>query len=341
MTVPFNDEDQVKKQLPTFEDLKVCLIGHSSFMYDIARALNEVKIKIACVVTDIDESNGLTEIDDALSKEGIYHSMKDIAEIAQSPLLYFSDVNNKESISKISSTGANILISCSAPILKQGIINHFNMLTFNFHGSKFYRGRGGASWLILNGKKMDSVVLHWLNLGIDTGCSICEEPFSLADSDQPIDLFKKQKACFYKLTLKLGEYLKAQNIPAIEQPKDRPYFPSLYTSIDGEINWRDYPVDIFRTIQAFGYPYSGAWSTLENSARSTKKRVSVARASIPRSNKLDGFHPKTFGCIVGINKDLGSITVACKGGAIEILSFRDKNEEIPALKVAKLGMRFT
>ena len=313
-------------------------MGYSSFMYDIVAALSNASAKIVSVVTHINEAGLIGDYESSLAQRGLYYSMTDVANKANTDLTVLTDPNEANAIAEIKETGANIILSCSAPILSKKFIQSFNGMTFNFHGSKIYRGRGGWSWLILNDQKSDSVILHWLDVGIDTGGKIAEAPFFWSNNSYPIDLIESQRNCFAPLIEKFIDYLNADQIPNEVQSTFRPYFPSLNTQLDGWINWSESPDSIMKTIQAFGWPYPGASSKVELSNRTAGDPIKLARASVTNSADTTKFHAKTNGCVVGVEKS-GDVHIACNGGILTIHTLREGVNEIPAKNILRLGMR--
>ena len=127
-------------------------------------------------------------------------------------------------------------------------------------------------------------------------------------------------------------------IPNKIQSVQRPYFPSLNTELDGWIDWSESPDSILKIIQAFGWPYSGASTTIELSNRSDRNTIKIARASVAKQAKTVKFHSKTNGCIIRLEKS-GDAHITCNGGVLIIHSLRDGIKEIPANKILRLGMR--
>jgi len=329
-----------KKVKYSFQNTRICLIGYSSNLFNIALALKNDDIQISCIATHVNEIGEPNEITKSLIHCGLYYSMREVADVADAPLYYFSDLNSEDAINKIKSCETNMVMACSAPILNKAFIESFEGMTFNFHGSKIFRGRAGATWQILNGYDRDAVVLHWLDVGIDTGCKIAEIEFKWKEDAYPIDFMEAQSPCFENLVKVFLTYLKNGSIPCVPQNQERPYLPSLYTNIDGYINWHDPPDLIEKMVRGFGWPYPGANAIVEYANRKDSFNVQIARTNVLSGPGTTGFHPKTEGCIIARNSGAG-VSVACgDGGILEIETLRKDLGEIAASDVLRVGMRF-
>ncbi len=329
---------EIESGIP-INDIRVCLIGHSGFMYDIAVALKESGLRTSCIATHVEDSGKHDEISLSLAQRGLHYSMAQVAAVAEAPLLYFSDLNSEAAIAGIRETNANIVISCSAPILKSGFIEYFEGMTFNFHTSNIYRGRGGASWAILNGHRRDAVVLHWLDVGIDTGGKIVEESFEWNEDAYPIDLMDEQRHCFRNLIGKFSKILRIGSIPCLPQDSSRPYLPTLYTHIDGEVDWNESPEVIEKVVRAFGWPYQGAGATIEQANRKDRTNVRLGRVRVTAGAGTTGLHPKTNGCIIARTRG-GNVSVVCGGGILDVETLRQGTSEVLAADTIRIGMRF-
>lgn len=319
------------------DDLRVAVVGFSGFMYDIVQALRECGLAIACVATQAEGPEPDSPENRALMRGGVFFPMQAVAEAAGAPLVR-GDLRADETVARIKATGANLVISCSAPVLPPAFIRAFDGLTFNFHGSKVYRGRGGWSWMILNGRREDAVVLHWLEEGIDTGGAIAEAEVSWGDNAYPVDIAAAERDCFRRLIHAFAAQLRQGVVVSRHQPADRPYFPSLYTDRDGVLDWSWTPMMVERAVRAFGWPYAGPRALVEGSDRKTPVEVRIARARVIVADGC-GHHPLTQGAILGRVRG-GEVQVACGDGILAVESLRNGIDEIPAADLARLGGRF-
>lgn len=314
---------------------KLALLGYSGFLDTISATLLRLGIHLSCLATHVGDEK-IDGVLAALSERNLHRPMAEIADRAGIPLIRIGDPNSTASITSIKATGANAVLCCSAPILRHAFLDAFDGQVFNFHGSRKYRGRAGWSWLILNGETDDAVVLHWVNAGIDTGDWIASSHFSIPPKSYPIDVAGQQLGAFADLSSTLARQLLAGGLSRNPPAPARPYLPTLRTDLDGHLSWRDIAEDIVRSVYAFGWPYAGAKATLQ-----AADRVSLSTLRIARAEKADlpPMHAKTWGCVINRTPG-GPVEVACREGAVRLLTVRDEERELPASAHVRLGMRF-
>lgn len=319
------------------EDIRVCLVGYHGALLNLAEVFRANEIDVVCVVTHIDDRTGKKEPEATLSRFGLFDSMSEIADVAGAPLLCVEDPNSPEALASIKETGANVAFSVSAPILKAAFLDNFDGWVFNLHGSRHYRGRAGLSWNILNGVVDDSVVLHWIDLGIDSGDAVSEAPYTWPENAYPVDLFRAQRKAYGELAQTWITCAKNGSIPKIGQDTTRVYLPSLYTDDDGWIDWNRPPAEAERVIRAFGWPHAGASAHMQAANRKTQQRIHVARAHIAES-PMPALHWLANGSVLSASRT-GGVDVACGGGVLHIESLRTRDDEVPAGEIIRVGMR--
>ena len=201
------------------------------------------------------------------------------------------------------------------------------------------RRRAGLSWLILNDDRLceDAWVLHWIDAGIDTGAAIVEQPFTWPKTAYPIDIMSAQRASIPALIAGFKAAIATDTVASTPQANARPYFPALKTEVDGKIDWHWTASEIERCVRAFGWPYSGATTTLVSPDRRTRRDIRLARVRIGTSGAM---HPLACGVVLAHSKD-GSAEVACKDGSVIVDTVRDGAEDRPAGDVIRVGYRLT
>lgn len=321
----------------TAKDMHVCLIGYHGAMFEVATALVEGGFDIACVVSHIDDSAGKEGPEAFLASQGLFRNIEEIASAAEAPLMRLDNPNAPEAIRQIRDTGANTVLSVSAPVLKPDFLDAFGGWTFNFHGSRRYRGRGGLSWVILKGITDDAVVLHWMDRGIDTGDRVADEPFSWSQDAYPIDLFRTQRTAFKTLTQRWLDMVRAGGIAKTPQDPDRPYLPALNTDEDGWIDWSRPPEEVERVVRAFGWPYAGASSRIEGAGHDDEARLRIARCSV-RDRSASATDTFSDGSVLACDPQRG-IDVVCGGGVLRIETLREGPDEVPVGENIRAGMR--
>jgi methionyl-tRNA formyltransferase len=315
---------------------KVCVAGYSLFQGTVARALREGGADVCCLATEHSDPPDHGEEAGFLETRGFSTSVAAVAAAVDAKYLLLEDMSSEEGIGAIKSTGAQVVLSCSAPVLKKAFLKAFDGLVFNLHGSLRYRGRAAGSWLILSGHAADSVVLHWVDTGIDTGAHLEESAFSWGSDAYPIDVAQAQRASMEHLAGQFAKIARTGDYPKGTPSPGRPYNPALNTELDGWIDWQWSAEAVERVIRAFGWPYGGASSTLEFPNRS-RERLSIARATVRPGDVSP--HPMMAGNIIG--RENGSwVDVQCGRDVLRVHTLRDGIDERTAASTIRLGSRF-
>jgi len=335
-----NDQASTGRKLPIpFGDLRFCVIGASSFLGAVVDALREAGLKVVSIASQSppDQPDGAVETH--LAAKGLHESIGGIVSRLRLPFIHRPDPNEDAAIAAIKQTGANAVLSVSAPIIRANFLTAFDGLVFNIHGSKRYRGRAGLSWLILNDDRLfeDSWVLHWIDAGIDTGAAIVEQRFTWPKTAYPIDIMSAQRASIPALITGFRAAISSNSIVSRPQPHDRPYFPALKTDVDGKIDWQWTASEIERCVRAFGWPYAGAKTILVLPDRERRRDIRIARVRVGTSA---GLHPLACGVVLAHSRN-GSAEIACRGGSVLVDTIRDGDGEQPAGDVIRVGYRLT
>ena len=219
----------------------------------------------------------------------------------------------------------------SAWIFKKNIIDIFKSRIYNIHGANLPsdRGGGGFSWQILKNNKNGFSCLHKINEKIDYGNIIETSKFSSRSFNNPIDWQKKYIKVSADMFKKNLSNLFTRKIISKKQSKTHStYWPRLDTEIHGWINWSWSGNDIVNFIKAFGDPYAGAHTLLNN------EKIYLKNCKF---KKIQKFHPFQFGIIT--NKTKNSIAVIVKDGIIKIKNVYEKNGKKKKFRKLKVGDR--
>jgi methionyl-tRNA formyltransferase len=333
-------ENPTIRKLPIpHADLRLCVIGASSFMGAAIDALLQAGVAVASIASQspLDQPEG--PIETYMAARHLHESLSTIVNRLRLPFVRTPDPNDPAAIAAIKATTANAVLSVSAPIIKANFLQAFDGLVFNIHGSKRYRGRAGLSWLILNDDRLyeDAWVLHWIDTGIDTGAAIVEQSFQWPKAAYPIDIMSAQRASLPELAVAFKASIATDSVASTAQSGMRPYFPALKTEVDGRIGWRWTGSEIERCVRAFGWPYAGATTTMVSPDRRTTRDIHIARARIGTAGSV---HPLGCGVVLAHSKG-GPAEIACKDGSVLIETVRDGAGERPAGDVIRVGCRLT
>jgi len=320
-------------------DLRFCVIGASSFLGAAVDALLQAGLKVVAIASQSPLRQPDGPIETYLATKGLHESLDAIVGRLKLPFVHTPDPNDAAAIAAIKQTGANAVVSVSAPIIRANFLGAFDGLVFNIHGSRRYRGRAGLSWLILNDDRLceDAWVLHWIDAGIDTGAAIVEQPFTWPKTAYPADIMSAQRASIAALMAGFRTAISANSVASRPQATVRPYFPALKTELDGVINWQWTASEIERCVRAFGWPYAGASTVLVSPDRERRRDIRIARVRIGTSASL---HPLACGVVLAHSRG-GSAEVACCDGSVLVETIRDGDGERPAGDVVRVGCRLT
>ena len=174
------------------------------------------------------------------------------------------NINFKNFVSKKVKINETLFISFGCRwIFKKKDIKFFKNNLINFHPRRlpYDSGGGGFSWQILRNDRINVQLAHLIEPKIDGGKILMYEK-SLFPSDCKIpndfeNYNNKKILAFYEKFIK--KIKKGNSFALLQQPNylER-YNPRLNTKISGWINWNNSSEDIFRFINAFDDPYSGA-----------------------------------------------------------------------------------
>lgn len=214
--------------------------------------------------------------------------------------LVSEDVNtDRDVLSKITPTTLGVSVT-AAWIFKLDFIKRFEGKLVNSHGMRLPldRGRGGYSWIIMQGLKRGACVLHQLNGEIDTGAIFSYEEFEYPDSCRtPKDFGEFSLTRYRPFFERFINDVEAGNefSPKTQQEERAMYWPGLSTDLQGFIDWRWKAHEIAQFINAFDEPYVGASTFLGG------QRVRLKDASVVKEDA--NFHPFQAGLIYRIRGD--------------------------------------
>jgi methionyl-tRNA formyltransferase len=205
----------------------------------------------------------------------------------------------------------------------------------NFHGSRlpFDAGGGGFSWRILNQDRINNLLVHLVDDGIDTGpiISSCASIFpSDCKTPKDFELFYRGnfESFFDEFIINIKNNISFQ---LMRQPDYLgSYNPRLNTDINGWIdwNWRAEKLEAF--INAFDEPYVGA-STFINKKRVRLKKVQAHGGEQPT-------HPFMAGIISRSGKNW--IVVQTKSDLSLIIQIVEDENQKNIINDLNLGDRF-
>jgi methionyl-tRNA formyltransferase len=234
-----------------FKNLRaVLIIGYLDGLKSIIEINNELGLKTK-IITSSDQSRFIDEEID---------------------FLIFDKLDNtfESYVTKNFNIEETLFLSLSSRLIFNSyfIKNVFNNNLINFHSTRLPldAGGGGFSWRILKEDRIDNMIFHIINEGIDTGAIIYNKKSLFPNSCKiPLDYENhrnKNFPNFYKefiSNLKSG--FKFKLIHQINYLGS--YNPRLNSIKNGLIDWNFSSRDLYNFINAFDDPYPGASTFLD------------------------------------------------------------------------------
>ena len=314
--------------------MKICFLGQGKEICEIEKKLRNQNELVVGFVTYPKEEHLSDNLEHECEKENnLYTSIFDYTKANKIPIFESKNLNLHKTIEWIKNKKPDLLISWrNRSILKDEFLLSFDKKIINIHIGDLpkYRGSSAMSWMILNNEIETAVVYHFIEKGIDTGAIIARYPFTIEEDSYPIDMYKKASEKIINTCPEVVNMFKKKTIITKKQNDlNATYFPRLKTVIDGKIDFNLSASEVKKIVRAFGWPYAGAFGIFR------KKKVHIARVKIlPMENK---YHNYTNGLVISNNSIKGSVTIITGGEILEILTVREGNKEIPAIKLLKPG----
>ena len=236
-------------------------------------------------------------------------------------LIEASNVNNKETISKLKSLKVDIIFSISSRwIIKKNTIDQFNGLVINLHQGDLPLERGSVIYQrIMNNNNSIGVSLHMITPGIDEGNILYKEITKIEDKDHTISNVNNINIQLAKNIFKnfISDLIERKNIKEEKQNNNKSiYMPQFYSEVNGAIDWDWKAIEIDRFIRAFGPPFPGAFTFFKD------EKIFLLESYVEETNQI--FHPYFKGRIVTIKDDM-SIRIVTKKHFLVVNKIKYKN----------------
>ncbi len=322
-----------------YEDVKVGMVGSGAGFCQALLRLHALAVPIAAVGThrSLSEEQHSEELQ-GYRRLGMYQDLGEVAQRIGARFMRAPDLNAEGCVRALKAWGVNLILSVSAPVLREAFVHAFSGFVFNMHGSAVYRGRAGLTWAILNNLQADRLVLHWVAPAIDAGKIVAQQPYHWPARSYPIDIMQALFRAYGPLLADLVSILQAGRVPCADPGNDaKLYFPLIRGERDGAIQW-DWPPEIVESfVRAFGWPYIGAFGCFRGSGE-VEAQVHIARCEVAKDDARF-FHPQCNGVAVRYGPD-DSVDVVAGGRLLRVLTIRKGWDELPARAAVRLGGRF-
>ena len=219
-------------------------------------------------------------------------------------------------------------------IFESSFLDLFRNGILNLHLGNLpnYKGNATVNWAIINGETYIYASILKMTIDLDAGDIISKAKIEITENTYIGDILDKVKELapilFEEAITKIREnpnyFLEAGIKRGL---RCYPRLPEY-----SQINWMDSGENIHRLIRASSRPYSGAFTFLDN------KKIIIWRANIVRPENSFLAVP---GHIVEIDKESGSIFVACKDVFLEVTEIEVENDILkPASFLKSIRLRF-
>ncbi len=183
----------------------------------------------------------------------------------------------------------------------------------------------------MNNKKFVAATIHQIDEGIDSGPIIFQKKKSLKIKHAYPEYYSiKTDELYDELLLRFLKKIKNDGFVLLKKQNDKnsTYFPRLYTEMNAAIDWGWSNKEIEYFINAFGAPYPGAFTYVNN------KKISILEANSEISSEY--FHPYVYGRVIKKFTD-GSVRVVTKNGFLRIHQILVNGKTISASNKIKLA----
>jgi len=310
--------------------LNIAIFGQGKPVINFYNLSKNKNIEIKLVITHKKKYH-LKDINDFKSYKNIYENIFNYSN--KFKIVEINKITNNL-IKILKKNQINLIISCGSRFLfNKKLIKQFKHRLFNFHPSCLPEERGGANFTyrILNNKKQISATLHEINEKVDEGNILFQKKINVKKINNLI-LFKETYKIYNIFFIKLiRKFMNNKKIVTRKQKISNATKNLKITSYDnGAINWMWSIKTINNFIKAFGPPYTGAFTFIN------QKRVEIIEAKISRYGEFNEF---LSGKIFKTKKD-GSIIVYCKDGLLKIDKIKINDRSFLPGKILKLQSRF-
>lgn len=301
------------------QDIRLLAIGRSGYLYGSIRYLLDQGYTVSGILTD--EANQEYDIKPA-DFESLAHS-------AGAAFFTAGDLGSPALARWIRDNGIRAAISANWRFrIGPEVLGLFPWGILNFHLGNLpdYKGNATVNWSILNGERHIYANIHRMDAELDAGDIISRWKIPIGEDTYIADIISEAERVAPGLFEDALEKLGAD--PAYCEVKGTAEGLRCYPRLpeDSQINWNDSMEQISRLIRASAPPYPGSFSFLNGE----KVRIWKARPRPDRAAFL-----AVPGHVVEINRDAGSILVACGDGLMEIQELEYSGTRIPPASLVK------
>lgn len=187
-----------------------------------------------------------------------------------------------------------------------------------FHDSLLpkYRGFAPTPTAVLCGEKEVGMSVIFAEEEWDKGDIIIQKKVNIDSNMYIKDIINLQSKLYKEAIKDLIGLINNNNIKLIPQDETQATYSIWRNPEDGEIDWNLSSQEIYNKIRAISYPYTGAYTYLDN------KKIYIWKAEIVKDMK---FVKRDCGKIWSI--DNGISIIVCGSGMLKLLDVKDGNNK--------------
>lgn len=206
------------------------------------------------------------------------------------------------------------------------------LLNFHLGNLPDYKGNATVNWSILNGEKHIYGNIHKMAPELDAGDIVARQAIPIRQDTYVGDVLQQAVQIVpFLFEEAVGKVL--LNPDAFEL-KGSVHGLRCYPRLpeDGQIDWQHSAEEVYRLIRASSRPFPGAFSFLNGE----KVVIWKAKLLIPQDSFL-----AVPGHVVAINREAGSVLVACKEHLIEVQEIEHRGKIMaPTVLIKSIRERF-
>ncbi|NQT62203.1 MAG: methionyl-tRNA formyltransferase [Candidatus Marinimicrobia bacterium] len=287
--------------------LKIIFMGTPDFAVPALKALHESSHLIQAVVTVPDKQQGR-------GRRERPSAVKSVALECNLPILQPEKLTDSDFIENLKRYAPDVIVVVAFRILPEAVFTIPRYGSFNLHASLLpkYRGAAPIHWALLNGDSETGLTTFFLKRRVDTGNIIKQAKTPILPEDNLHTLYAKLCNMGADLVLETTNLIASGTAVAGEQDNSLASPAPKVTSETRLIHFDESAEQCHNRVRAFA-PTPGAYTYRDGSLLKILSTREVSGDGIP-------------GSIIHISED--SFTVACKEGALEIMSIQPESKKV-------------
>ncbi|MCX6093511.1 MAG: methionyl-tRNA formyltransferase [Candidatus Bipolaricaulota bacterium] len=235
--------------------------------------------------------------------------VKDEADLLALPLFQPERINTPESVSRLRSAEADILVVAAyGQLLKPEVLNAAPRGAVNIHASLLpaYRGAAPIQWAIRRGESQSGSTTFQLDRGMDTGPLLLQKPLDIGPDETAGEVERRMAVLGADLILETLAGLETGSIVPRLQPEHGVSLAPRLTKDDGHVDWTRTAAEVHNLVRGTS-PWPGAWTSLSG------ERIKLLRSA--RTGVATGrIEPGSVG-----PREARQLLIACADQLLEIV----------------------